>query len=708
MITFTVALAALIAGYFIYGKFVSRVFGVDPKRATPAYTKQDGVDYIPMPAWKIFMIQFLNIAGLGPIFGAIMGAKFGTASYLWIVLGSIFAGAVHDFLSGMISLRNDGESLPETIGRFLGSRFKQFMRIFSVLLMVLVGAVFVAGPAGLLAKLTPDSLDLTFWATVVFVYYVLATLLPIDKIIGKIYPLFAIALIFMAVGILTMLFWHHPSLPELTDGVANTHPDGLPIFPMMFVSIACGAISGFHATQSPMMARCMTSEKYGRPVFYGAMITEGIVALIWAAAATYFFHTDEGTALFAASSGNDNAAIIVNSITRDWLGTLGGLLAVLGVIAAPITSGDTAFRSARLIVADFMRLDQRPILKRLAISVPLFVAGFVILQIDFAVLWRYFAWCNQTLAVFTLWALTVYLVRERKLYAITLIPALFMTAVCSTYIFIAGEGLALSLLRAGRSGDTRRARFVPEMEKTIRATKRRSVQETRIAGEVPGKRLTEPERTPRLGIAARKKPLQMPDEGNRNEACEFSSVRRGAFEADRPDRASVHARMLFRMDRVPPARSSELCFGASAGKKVDRTIPGPQGLLLRNAVHGDGTDRHARLHGKARKPLGLPSFRRIGLPFRPGGDGRERKRTLHRDADPRPRRSGRTVSRRIPNFRHLGTVRFPADSAGYENPCRDRLPGRTGVLSKGCDRSRHGCEQANPITEPVPSATDHA
>lgn len=254
MITFTVALAALIAGYFIYGKFVSRVFGVDPKRATPAYTKQDGVDYIPMPAWKIFMIQFLNIAGLGPIFGAIMGAKFGTASYLWIVLGSIFAGAVHDFLSGMISLRNDGESLPETIGRYLGSRFKQFMRVFSVLLMVLVGAVFVAGPAGLLAKLTPDSLDLTFWATVVFVYYVLATLLPIDKIIGKIYPLFAIALIFMAVGILAMLFWHHPSLPELTDGAANTHPDGLPIFPMMFVSIACGAISGFHATQSPMMA----------------------------------------------------------------------------------------------------------------------------------------------------------------------------------------------------------------------------------------------------------------------------------------------------------------------------------------------------------------------------------------------------------------------------------------------------------------------
>lgn len=443
MITFTIALLVLIGGYFVYGKFVEKVFGVDPSRKTPAFTKQDGVDYIPMPTWKVFMIQFLNIAGLGPIFGAIMGAKFGTASYLWIVLGSIFAGAVHDFLSGMISLRNGGESLPETIGRYLGVNFKQFMRGFTVLLMVLVGAVFVAGPAGLLAKLTPESLDLSFWATIVFIYYVLATLLPIDKIIGKIYPLFAVALIFMAVGILVMLFWNHPQLPEITDGLTNTHPDGLPIFPMMFISIACGAISGFHATQSPMMARCITNEKYGRPVFYGAMITEGIVALIWAAAATYFFHTESGTALFAADSGNDNAAIVVDSITKEWLGTIGGLLAVLGVIAAPITSGDTAFRSARLIVADFLHIDQKPILKRLLISVPLFIVGFIILHVNFSVLWRYFAWCNQTLAVFTLWALTVYLVRENKPYIITLIPALFMTAVCSTYILMAPEGLAL-------------------------------------------------------------------------------------------------------------------------------------------------------------------------------------------------------------------------------------------------------------------------
>ena len=443
MITFTIALLVLIGGYFVYGKFVEKVFGIDPSRKTPAFTKQDRVDYIPMPTWKVFMIQFLNIAGLGPIFGAIMGAKFGTASYLWIVLGSIFAGAVHDFLSGMISLRNGGESLPETIGRYLGVNFKQFMRGFTVLLMVLVGAVFVAGPAGLLAKLTPESLDLSFWATIVFIYYVLATLLPIDKIIGKIYPIFAVALIFMAVGILVMLFWNHPQLPEITDGLTNTHPDGLPIFPMMFISIACGAISGFHATQSPMMARCITNEKYGRPVFYGAMITEGIVALIWAAAATYFFHTESGTALFAADSGNDNAAIVVDSITKEWLGTIGGLLAVLGVIAAPITSGDTAFRSARLIVADFLHIDQKPILKRLLISVPLFVVGFIILHVNFSVLWRYFAWCNQTLAVFTLWALTVYLVRENKPYIITLIPALFMTAVCSTYILMAPEGLAL-------------------------------------------------------------------------------------------------------------------------------------------------------------------------------------------------------------------------------------------------------------------------
>ena len=444
MYSFTICLLILVVGYFVYGRYVERVFGPEAKRPTPALTKADGVDYIPLPTWKIFMIQFLNIAGLGPIFGAIMGAKFGTASYLWIVLGSVLAGATHDYFSGMLSIRHGGESLPEIIGRYLGMTTKQVMRGFTVILMVLVGAGFVAGPAGLLAKLTPDALDTSFWIVVVFLYYILATLLPVDKIIGKIYPIFAIALLFMAVGILVMLYVNHPVLPELWDGLQNTHPNAanLPVFPIMFVSIACGAISGFHATQSPMMARCMKSEKYGRPVFYGAMITEGIVALIWAAAATYFYH-ENGMA-------ENNASVIVDAITKSWLGSVGGILAILGVIAAPITSGDTAFRSARLIVADFMGMEQKSIRRRLYICVPMFLAAIGLLLYSlrdaagFDMIWRYFAWSNQTLSVFTLWAITVYLVQTGKNYWITLIPALFMTCVCSTYLCIAPEGFGLT------------------------------------------------------------------------------------------------------------------------------------------------------------------------------------------------------------------------------------------------------------------------
>lgn len=442
MITFTCCFIALLVGYFTYGKLVERIVGVDPAWKTPAYTLQDGVDYIPMPTWKIFMIQFLNIAGLGPIFGAILGAKFGTASFLWIVLGTVFAGAVHDFISGHLSLRMNGASLPEIIGRYLGHRFMQFMRAFTILLMILVGVVFVAGPAGLLANLTPAALDTTFWILVIFLYYILATLLPIDKIIGKIYPLFAAALLFMAVGILVMLYVHHPDLPELTDGLANTHPDRLPIFPIMFVSIACGAISGFHATQSPLMARCLTNERHAYPVFYGAMITEGIVALIWAAAATYFFHEN--------GMGENNAAVVVDAVTKEWLGAVGGILAVLGVIAAPITSGDTAFRSARLMVADFLHMEQKSISKRLMICIPMFLIAIGILiysmkdQDGFDMIWRYFAWSNQTLAVFTLWALSIYMLQKKKPYVITLLPALFMTMVCATYIFVAPEGFGLS------------------------------------------------------------------------------------------------------------------------------------------------------------------------------------------------------------------------------------------------------------------------
>lgn len=446
MFSFTLCLSLLVIGYFTYGKLIERIFGPDGRR-TPALTKTDGVDFMPLPTWKIFMIQFLNIAGLGPIFGAIMGAKFGEASFLWIVLGSIFAGATHDYLAGMLSLRHDGESLPEITGRYLGTNTKQVMRGFTVILMILVGAVFVAGPAGLLAKLTPESLNTSFWIVVVFIYYVLATLLPIDKIIGKVYPIFAIALLFMAVGILTMLFLKWPTIPELWDGLQNTHPqkDTLPIFPIMFVSIACGAISGFHATQSPLMARCMTSEHHGRPIFYGAMITEGIVALIWAAAATYFFKAHEGGILIG------DASVIVFDITQNWLGALGGLLAILGVIAAPITSGDTAFRSARLIVADVLRLNQKSIRNRLLISVPMFILAIGMLLYNmrdadgFNVVWRYFAWANQALSVFTLWAITAYLARNRRRwYIVTLLPALFMTAVCTTYICIAPEGFGCS------------------------------------------------------------------------------------------------------------------------------------------------------------------------------------------------------------------------------------------------------------------------
>lgn len=447
MITFTVALLMLVAGYFIYGKYINRLFMPDSARKTPAITMQDGVDFIPLPTWKIFMIQFLNIAGLGPIFGAIMGAQFGTASYIWIVIGTIFAGAVHDFLSGGLSIRNSGESLPEIIGRFIGSKTKKVVVIFTIILMILVGAVFVSGPAELLAGMTPDYMDMYFWTVVIFIYYILATMLPVDKIIGKIYPLFAFALLFMAVGILVMLYVKNPDLPEMWNGFGTKYEKN-PIFPMMFISIACGAISGFHATQSPLMARCITNEKHCRPIFYGAMVTEGIVALIWAAAATYFFHengiVDEATGM--AYSG----AKVATDISKEWLGTFGGILAILGIVAAPITSGDTALRSARLIVADFFKIEQKSIKRRLLICIPIFLATIAILLFSFSnaegfkIIWRYFAWCNQTLAVFTLWAITVYLVRSRKNYLVTLIPALFMTCVCSTYIVIAPEGLSLS------------------------------------------------------------------------------------------------------------------------------------------------------------------------------------------------------------------------------------------------------------------------
>ncbi len=444
MITFCIALLALIAGYFIYGKVVERIFGVEPQRATPAYASTDGIDYIPMPTWRVFLIQFLNIAGLGPIFGAIMGILYGPSAYLWIVFGTIFGGAVHDYLSGMLSVRRNGASLPELVGDELGVGVKQVMRIFSLLLMILVGAVFVINPANLLDLLTGESTTTTMWIVVIFAYYVLATLLPIDKLIGRFYPIFGFALLFMAVGIVGALFFHADSLPEFTEAMQYNRPnaDTNPIFPMMFISIACGAISGFHATQSPLMARCLKNETLGRRVFYGAMVVEGVVALIWAAAAIAFFDGSfDGLAAFLKEK---TPAVLVNDISVEWLGTFGGVLAMLGVIAAPITSGDTALRSARLIAADFLHIPQKSIRNRLLVSIPIFALAWGVMMIDFEILWRYFAWCNQTLAVFTLWALTAWLARERKCYWITLIPALFMTMVTVTYIFFAQEGFRLS------------------------------------------------------------------------------------------------------------------------------------------------------------------------------------------------------------------------------------------------------------------------
>ena len=446
MITFTIALLLLVAGYVFYGSFINRIFGPDDRK-TPALTKNDGVDYIPLPTWKIFMIQFLNIAGLGPIFGAIMGAQFGTASYLWIVLGTIFAGAVHDFFSGALSIRNGGESLPEIVGRYLGSKTKKIVCIFTLILMILVGAVFISGPAELIAGMTPQWMNSIFWIAVIFIYYILATILPVDKIIGKFYPLFAIALLFMAFGILVMLYVKNPDLPEIWTGFGTKYERN-PIFPMMFISIACGAISGFHATQSPLMARCMTSERHCRPIFYGAMVAEGAVALIWAAAATYFFQ--ENGIIDQVTGKAFSGAAVATRISKEWLGTFGGILAILGIVAAPITSGDTALRSARLIAADFLKIDQRPIGKRLLIGLPLFLITFGVLAYSlsdaegFKIIWRYFAWCNQTLAVFTLWTITVYLVQSKKNFYISLIPALLMTLVCSTYICIAPEGFSLS------------------------------------------------------------------------------------------------------------------------------------------------------------------------------------------------------------------------------------------------------------------------
>lgn len=441
MITFICSFLCLIFGYVFYGRLVSHIFAPDDRK-TPAYTKEDGVDYVPMKTGKAYLVQLLNIAGTGPIFGAIMGACFGPVVFLWIVFGAILGGGVHDYMCGMISERHNGASIAELSGTYIGNGAKWGMRIFSVLLLLLTGTVFVTSPAALLARLTPSRLNATFWIVVILAYYVLATLLPIDKLIGKIYPVFGFVLIIMAVGIVVGIIHGGYSVPEIE--LKDLHPQGLPIWPYMFVTVACGAISGFHSTQSPMIAKCLKTEKDGQKVFYGAMLSESVIALVWAAGGVAFYGATGGLSEAITKNGQSG---VVYDISTGMLGTIGGVLAVVGVIACPVTSGDTAFRSARLILAEITKLDQKYIKNRLIITLPLLGVGALLTQLDFNVLWRYFSWSNQTLAMVALWIATSYLLRnnQKKLYSlITAMPAAFMSAVSLTYILMAKEGFQLS------------------------------------------------------------------------------------------------------------------------------------------------------------------------------------------------------------------------------------------------------------------------
>ena len=449
MISLIASFGVLIVGYFTYGRLVDRLFGPDD-RVTPANRLADGVDYVPMKGWRVFLVQLLNIAGTGPIFGPLMGACFGPVVFLWIILGSVLGGAVHDYMVGMISERHDGESIAQLSGIYLGRGAKWGMRLFSVLLLLLTGTVFVTSPAALIDRLTPMPNDTRFWVAVILIYYVLATLLPIDKVIGKLYPVFGAVLVAMAAGIMGGIVFGGYRIPEIT--LANLHPEGLPVWPYMFVTVACGAISGFHATQSPMISKCITSERLGRKVFYGAMLAESVIALIWAAGGVAFYETTGG--LFNALSSLGQSGVVYD-ICADVLGPVGMTLAVIGVIACPITSGDTAFRSARLILAEIFHLDQKPIKNRLVVTLPLLAVAAVLTQLDFNVLWRYFSWSNQTLAMISLWMATAYLIKvggKGLGSLVTALPATFMSAVSMTYILMAKEGLRLSAAIAYPAG----------------------------------------------------------------------------------------------------------------------------------------------------------------------------------------------------------------------------------------------------------------
>lgn len=440
MFTFIGGIILLIIGYFTYGKFVEKVFGVNDGRQTPAYTHSDGVDYLPMNQKKNSLIQLLNIAGVGPIFGPIMGALYGPVAFIWIVIGCIFAGAVHDYLTGMISIRNRGAHLPELAGRFLGKFMKHVVNGFAILLLLLVGTVFVTAPAGLLKGILGDWATMGMIIGAIFVYYILATLLPIDKIIGRFYPIFGALLLISAIGVGGALIFTGAPIPELT--LENMHPDKAPIFPLLFLTISCGALSGFHATQTPIISRTTQTERQGRFIFYGMMIAEGIIAMIWAAAAMSLFDGYEGLNQVLANGG---PGAVVSEVSTAMLGAIGGTLAVLGVIVLPITSGDTAFRSARMIIADYLNISQKKMASRLWIAIPLFVISFALTKIDFTLLWRYFSWANQSTAVIALWVAAMYLFIAKKNYWIAMIPGIFMTMATFTYILNAQIGFGLSM-----------------------------------------------------------------------------------------------------------------------------------------------------------------------------------------------------------------------------------------------------------------------
>ncbi len=441
MVSLFLSFAALLVGFLVYGWFVDGVFAPDD-RETPATALSDGVDFVPMKTWRAFLVQLLNIAGTGPIFGALMGACFGPIVFLWIIFGAVLGGAVHDYMIGMISERNEGKSIAELTGLYLNKKAMWVMRVFSIVLLILCGTVFVTSPAALIARLTPSDADAVgYWVVVILCYYILATLLPIDKLIGRLYPIFGAVLIVMAVAVLAGIFIGGYTVPEIS--LANLHPAGLPVWPYMFVTVACGAISGFHATQSPMVAKCITSERVGRSVFYGSMLAESVIALVWAAGGVAYYGTTG--ALSEALTGLGQSGVVYD-ISTGMLGRIGGMLAIVGVVACPITSGDTAFRSARLILAEITHLDQKSIRNRIVITIPVLATGTALTQLDFNVLWRYFSWSNQTLAMVSLWVATAYLLKTREnrmISLITALPATFMSAVSMTYILMAKEGFSL-------------------------------------------------------------------------------------------------------------------------------------------------------------------------------------------------------------------------------------------------------------------------